>query len=137
MTFGEWLRAKRASRGLTQRQLAARAGLSDGMVGRLELDDVGWSAQTLESLARALAEDNATPEEFERVHREVRAASAGLIDELERVADPEREAWNGFYEGFDPGTRRVATGILEQLRLHQREGAIGGTGEPKNPPEEE
>jgi transcriptional regulator with XRE-family HTH domain len=60
------LRVHRQSRGLTQKELASRAGISAGTVHRLESLKRGSYPRTLRKLARALG---VTPEQLVRDHR--------------------------------------------------------------------
>ena len=52
--IGKRVRARRNERGLTQEQLAERAGISPAFVGHIERGTRVLSVQTLYSLARAL-----------------------------------------------------------------------------------
>jgi transcriptional regulator with XRE-family HTH domain/tetratricopeptide (TPR) repeat protein len=54
ITFGKVLREKRIGRGLTQKELAARANVDDSYISQLERDYKFPSARTIEGLARAL-----------------------------------------------------------------------------------
>lgn len=53
-TFGDWLKTTRERRGLSQRALATKAGISSAMISRSESGDVGASPEMVESLADAL-----------------------------------------------------------------------------------
>lgn len=104
LKFGMWLKNQRQGRNLTQRDLALRAGISAGMVARLEAGDVGYSLRMVDDLADALIGDEVTEVERERMRDVARAASAGfdLLD-LERIPDDERLAeFLHAYEGDDP-----------------------------------
>jgi transcriptional regulator with XRE-family HTH domain len=90
--FGERLRAVRASRGLTQAELAGRAEVTAGYVGRLERGGAAPGIDLVDRLARALgttAADllpaSAPPETDEVLRQQARR----LFDALLSAADRE------------------------------------------------
>ncbi len=52
--FGEWLSAQRSALGITVREAARRAGISEGQWGRIEKGESGTKRMTLSSMLSAL-----------------------------------------------------------------------------------
>ncbi len=103
-TFGDWLRSKRAARGLSQRALADRSGLSAAMVARLESDTVGFSQDTLRMLAEGLLHDGG---DIDALYREVRAASVGLIDDMAHQLPGEQEVVAAYRSADEPEREQI------------------------------
>lgn len=88
---GAECRAKRNARGWTQRQLAARAGLSQAAVYKLELGREESSPVVLRRIEFALRRGECLPRKSQR-----RAASKPVPPDGERIVYPA-----GAYDGYD------------------------------------
>jgi transcriptional regulator with XRE-family HTH domain len=111
-TFGDWLRAERSARNLTQEALAERIGdgLTHVAVGDWERGKRKPRPRNVDALADALAGPDADEETRDRLRTEARAAAAGIdLPELERDPDPEHVAqFLADYSGPDPAIAGAA-----------------------------
>src|SRR5690606_18547317 len=93
---GELIRDVRRRRGLTQHQLARRAGTTQPAISRLERGDISPSVETLDRLLLVMGERLTLlaqrPERLERDAEEVwRGQALAMEERLERAF-----AWNAF-----------------------------------------
>lgn len=124
VNFGEWLKAMRQQRGFSLRSLAEAAGVSHVSVDKAERGG-GVRDSTLELLVGALAGPGASPEEAQELLMEARRVRAGLVIEIERVSDPDRELWVGAYDGLTEPRRKILLELAKQLRQDEKDSAIG------------
>lgn len=101
-TFGVWLAQVRERRGLSQRNLAAKAGVSSATVSKIEDGLANASVEMVKKLAIALEVE---PAEAFRVWSEDAAQQQGI--EIERI--PEIPIPEGYHDLDDPIVRAVAT----------------------------
>lgn len=87
--LGATLRRQRETRGLTQRQLAVRARVSQAAVARIEQGDRGPRAETLERLFAALGLQLAVSVEPLDAHLDARIAALSGESILDRIAATE------------------------------------------------
>ena len=95
--LAEW----REFRGLTQEELAAKADLSVGLISAIESQKSAYSAESLDSLARALGIErgmllDVSPKGSETLWATVLRADAGQREQIARhaevIAPPKRKA---------------------------------------------
>lgn len=124
VTFGDWLKAQRKSRKLTQEVVAERigGGFSYVAVGDWERGKRNPRPENIIAVADALAGPDAADEDRDAMRREARLAAAGVLEE--NLPEIEREPDEEFifdslhaYKGSDP---RVVS--LKQLAELLREG---------------
>jgi predicted ATPase/DNA-binding XRE family transcriptional regulator len=89
LTFGAWVRKHRKALGLTQAELAWRAGCSGEMIRKVESDRRRPSSQLAELLARVLEIDPADHAAFLRAARLARQEQPEAPRESERAAPAE------------------------------------------------
>ena len=70
LTFGEWLKRRRMSLGLTQKELARQVGYAPVTLRKVEADELRPSAQMARKLAEALALPAENQEQFVRFARD-------------------------------------------------------------------
>jgi transcriptional regulator with XRE-family HTH domain len=109
VTPGRLIREVRKRKGLSQTELAFRAGTRQSAISRLEKDEISPSVETLESLLRVMGEQlelAAAPAErnYDRLHRE---AMAKLTPE-ERLA--QAISWNRVAGEFLEAGRKAREG---------------------------
>lgn len=81
MTPGELIRAARARHGISQQQLALRAGTGQSAISRLERSEISPTAETLDKLLHAMGEQIALSSvplerDYDSLHRRATAARA-------------------------------------------------------------
>lgn len=115
--FGAWLRLARKSKGLSQAELGAMAGLSHVAIGDWERGRRNPYRDNVVTVARILAPEGATEEEREEfVQRAlVLAFAPDSTDSVQRVPDDQREAILHRYDGLPPGAQKVVRELIEQL----------------------
>lgn len=114
MDIGQKLRAIRKERGLSQRELAAKAGLTNGTISLIEKNRTSPSVASLKSLLDAIPismgeffstlEDAATPKVFYRAadFTEVSPASEGQVS-LRQLGNADDHALQVLHETYPPG----------------------------------
>lgn len=129
MDIGQKLRAIRKKRGLSQRELATRAGLTNGTISLIEKNRTSPSVASLKSLLDAIPismaeffstiEDETTPKAFYRADEftEVSPISAGQVS-LRQLGNAENHALQVLHETYPPG---ADTGL--ELLSHKGEEA--------------
>lgn len=98
----------RKRRGLTQEELAERAGMHRSTIARLEVDLLGWTHQTIHSLADALE-----CEEWE-LFGYTRPPDARLSEETKEALQ--------LLEELPPAVRGLALGQLRLLHAQMKRG---------------
>lgn len=94
-----FVREWRKYRGLTQEQLAERAGVTDGAISQLERGDTKYTQPMLEALADAL---NCAPADLVMRDPTDKAAPWSIVDQLAKADEPTR--------------RRIIRAVEELLR---------------------
>lgn len=129
MDIGHKLRTIRKERGLSQRELAARAGLTNGTISLIEKNKTSPSVASLKSLLDAIPismaeffstiEDTDTPKVFYRSDEfiEVSPSSDGQVA-LRQLGNAEQHSLQVLHETYPPG---ADTG--PELLVHQGEEA--------------
>jgi transcriptional regulator with XRE-family HTH domain len=107
---GELVRDARRSRGLTQKQLAIRAGTTQSAVSRIERDKISPSVETLRSLLRLLGEDLVLG-----IEPRDAGIDTSLIRERLKLSPAERIEYGRAFADFviesSPVSRRRATAL--------------------------
>ncbi len=120
MDIGGKLRTVRETRGLTQRDLAGRAGLTNGAISQIEQNKSSPSVASLKRLLDAIPmtmseffsefEDNASPKYFynsdeliELSPQDLRLGTAAARVSLRQVGDASRHALQMLHEVYPPG----------------------------------
>lgn len=115
MDIGHKLRTIRQERGLSQRELAARAGLTNGTISLIEQNRTSPSVASLKSLLDAIPismaeffstlEDTGSPKVFYKASEftEIAPTSAGNVS-LRQLGNAERHALQVLYETYPPGS---------------------------------
>lgn len=119
--FGKWLEAQRERRGLSQRQLAIKAGTAAATVSKIEDGRVGVSREMVRRLAIAL---EVPVTDAVRAWLEDDEQEGGAI---RYVTDPETQIVVEAYEGASPMNREIIRSLAEQIRRLERQNSIGGT----------
>jgi transcriptional regulator with XRE-family HTH domain len=129
LDIGHKLRTIRKQRGLSQRELAARAGLTNGTISLIEKNRTSPSVASLKSLLDAIPismaeffstlEDIDTPKVFYRAGEftEVTPGLPGQVS-LRQLGDAEHHSLQVLHETYPPG---ADTG--EELLVHEGEEA--------------
>mgnify|MGYP003662764824 CR=1 FL=1 len=114
MDIGGKLRTIRKQRGLSQRELAARAGLTNGTISLIEKNRTSPSVASLKSLLDAIPismaeffstlEESNTPKVFYRADEftEISPSSADQVS-LRQLGNAEQHALQVLYETYPPG----------------------------------
>lgn len=114
MNIGDKLRALREQHGLSQRELASRAGLTNGTISLIEKNRTSPSVASLKSLLDAIPismaeffsilEDEDTAKVFYRADEltEISPSSQGGVS-LRQLGNAERHALQVLYETYEPG----------------------------------
>lgn len=114
MDIGQKLRAIREERGLSQRELAAKAGLTNGTISLIEKNRTSPSVASLKSLLDAIPismaeffstlEDTVTPKVFYRADEftEVSPTAPGQVA-LRQLGNVEDHALQVLHETYPPG----------------------------------
>ncbi|MDW4499274.1 cupin domain-containing protein [Sulfitobacter sp. D35] len=119
MDIGNRLRAIRESRGLSQRELAARAGLTNGTISLIEQNKTSPSVASLKSLLDAIPisiaeffatlEEDSAPRHFYRADEfteiappEIAGAAAQLLS-LRQLGDAQNHSLQLLHERYAPG----------------------------------
>lgn len=114
MDIGHKLRTIRKERGLSQRELAARAGLTNGTISLIEKNRTSPSVASLKSLLDAIPismaeffstlEQTDTPKVFYRADEftEISPSSAGQVS-LRQLGNAEDHALQVLHETYPPG----------------------------------
>ncbi|MGB3244200.1 MAG: cupin domain-containing protein [Sulfitobacter sp.] len=115
MNIGQKLRTIRKQRGLSQRELAARAGLTNGTISLIEKNRTSPSVASLKSLLDAIPismaeffstlEDTPTPKVFYRANEftEVSPATPGQVS-LRQLGNVEDHALQVLHETYPAGS---------------------------------
>tara|TARA_R110002049_G_scaffold117332_2_gene270470 strand:+ start:48359 stop:48910 length:552 start_codon:yes stop_codon:yes gene_type:complete len=114
LDIGGKLRTIRKQRGLSQRELAARAGLTNGTISLIEKNRTSPSVASLKSLLDAIPismaeffstlEESNTPKVFYRADEftEISPSSADQVS-LRQLGNAEQHALQVLYETYPPG----------------------------------
>ena len=114
MEIGQKLRAIRKERGLSQRELATRAGLTNGTISLIEKNRTSPSVASLKSLLDAIPismaeffstlEDTGSPKVFYRSDEliEITPHQPGHVS-LRQLGDAENHALQVLHEAYPPG----------------------------------
>lgn len=114
LDIGHKLKTIRKERGLSQRELAARAGLTNGTISLIEKNKTSPSVASLKSLLDAIPismaeffstlEDQDAPKVFYRAHDfiEVSPQGSGQVS-LRQLGNAEQHALQVLYETYPPG----------------------------------
>lgn len=114
MDIGQKLRSIRKQRGLSQRELATRAGLTNGTISLIEKNRTSPSVASLKSLLDAIPismaeffstlEDTQTPKVFYKADEftEISPASAGQVS-LRQLGNAEHHALQVLHETYPAG----------------------------------
>lgn len=126
--FGAWLRYWRNQRGLTGEALSLllEGKVSQGQISSYETGRKKPEAPTVKLLALGLGVD---PQE---AINELLKDEHSDEPEIQRIPDPDREFWYGSYDGVGDKNRKLIMTLLREMREDEKEGAIGGTGEPRS-----
>ncbi|KIN62945.1 putative aldehyde dehydrogenase protein [Sulfitobacter noctilucicola] len=115
MDIGHRLKTIRKQRGLSQRELASRAGLTNGTISLIEQNRTSPSVASLKSLLDAIPismaeffstlEDDHTPKVFYKASEftEISPASDGDLS-LRQLGDAQNHALQVLHESYPPGT---------------------------------
>ncbi|WP_370399714.1 cupin domain-containing protein [Sulfitobacter sp. JB4-11] len=114
MDIGAKLKAIREERGMSQRELAAKAGLTNGTISLIEANRTSPSVASLKSLLDAIPismaaffstlEDSETPKVFYRAHEftEITPGGDGAVS-LRQLGKAEHHALQVLHETYPPG----------------------------------
>lgn len=131
MDIGYKLKTIRKERGLSQRELAARAGLTNGTISLIEQNRTSPSVASLKSLLDAIPismaeffaniEDADTPKVFYKATEftEISPPSAGKLS-LRQLGDAQNHAIQMLHESYPPGADTGA----EELSHHGEEAGV-------------
>ncbi|XDA98133.1 cupin domain-containing protein [Sulfitobacter sp. LCG007] len=116
MDIGNRLRGIREARGLSQRELAARAGLTNGTISLIEQNKTSPSVASLKSLLDAIPismaeffatfEADGAPRHFWRAEEFIEIAPAGIDARklsLRQLGDAQNHALQVLHERYAPG----------------------------------
>lgn len=115
MDIGQKLRTIRKSKGLSQRELASRAGLTNGTISLIEKNRTSPSVASLKSLLDAIPismaeffstlEDAPAPKVFYRVHEftKVSPSSPGQVS-LRQLGNANNNTLQVLHETYPPGS---------------------------------
>jgi transcriptional regulator with XRE-family HTH domain len=106
--FGGWLKRRREFRGLTQKQLGERAGVSQSYIARLERGTHEASRDVVEAIAAALG-----------VSQKEALRAAGLLPllqvETEYFDDPDTIAVLESYRGLTPAGKELVKSAIKSV----------------------
>jgi transcriptional regulator with XRE-family HTH domain len=108
--FGVWLRAERKKRGISQKELAARIGTSQGRISAIEKGKPGTSAEMVGNLADGLG----VPDIFAYIAagyvQDLSMEAAELALQIQALPERERRIMRRFIEVLVEDQRREEQG---------------------------